>query len=121
MLIEQYAGQFPTWLCPEQVRILPISDKFHEYGNAVLEKLKANGIRATIDERAEKVGYKIREARLDRIPYQIIIGAKEEENNAISLRSRYLGDEGQKDLDAFIDEICKEIRTKEIREIEVED
>lgn len=121
MLIEQYAGQFPTWLCPEQVRILPISDKFHEYGNTVLEKLKANGIRATIDERAEKVGYKIREARLDRIPYQIIIGAKEEENNAISLRSRYLGDEGQKDLDAFIDEICKEIRTKEIREIEVED
>ncbi len=121
MLIEQYAGQFPTWLCPEQVRILPLSDKFHEYGNEVLEKLKANGIRATIDERAEKVGYKIREARLDRIPYQIIVGQKEAESNAISLRSRYLGDEGQKDLDEFIDAICKEIRTKEIREIEVED
>ena len=121
MLIEQYAGQFPTWLCPEQVRILPLSDKFHEYANEVLEKLKANGIRATVDERGEKIGYKIREARLDRVPYQIIVGAQEEENKAISLRSRYLGDEGQKDLDVFVDEICKEIRTKEIREIEVED
>jgi threonyl-tRNA synthetase len=121
MLIEQFAGQFPTWLCPEQVRILPLSEKFHEYGNQVLAKLKENGIRATIDERAEKIGYKIREARLDRIPYQIILGQKEMENNAISLRSRYLGDEGQKDLDTFIDEICKEIRTKAIREIEVEE
>ncbi|NLJ90820.1 MAG: threonine--tRNA ligase [Clostridiales bacterium] len=121
MLIEQFAGQFPTWLCPEQVRILPLSEKFHEYGNKVLAKLKENGIRATIDERAEKIGYKIREARLDRIPYQIILGQKEAENNVISLRSRYLGDEGQKDLDTFIDEICKEIRTKAIREIEVQE
>ena len=121
MLIEQYVGQFPTWLCPEQVRILPISDKFHQYGNEILEKLKANGIRATVDDRAEKIGYKIREARLERIPYQIIIGQKEEESKTISLRSRYLGDEGSKDLDVFINDICKEIRTKEIREIEVED
>ena len=121
MLIEQYVGQFPTWLCPEQVRILPISDKFHQYGNEILEKLKANGIRATVDDRAVKIGYKIREARLERIPYQIIIGQKEEESKTISLRSRYLGDEGSKDLDVFINDICKEIRTKEIREIEVED
>lgn len=121
MLIEQFAGQFPTWLCPEQVRILPISDKFHDYGNKILEELKANGIRASVDERAEKIGYKIREARLERIPYQIIIGQKEKENNAISVRSRYLGDEGTKDLDSFINDICKEVRTKEIREIEIEE
>lgn len=121
MLIEQFAGQFPTWLCPEQVRILPISDKFHDYGNKILEELKANGIRASVDERAEKIGYKIREARLERIPYQIIIGQKEEENNAISVRSRYLGDEGSKDLDDFINDICKEVRTKVIREIEIEE
>lgn len=121
MLIEQYAGQFPTWLCPEQVRILPISDKFQEYGNKILEELRANGIRVTVDARAEKIGYKIREARLDRIPYQIIIGQKEEENKTISLRSRYLGDEGAKDLDTFINDICKEVRTKEIRKIEVEE
>ncbi len=121
MLIEPFAGQFPTWLCPEQVRILPISDKFHDYGNKILEELKANGIRASVDERAEKIGYKIREARLERIPYQIIIGQKEEENNAISVRSRYLGDEGSKDLDDFINDICKEVRTKVIREIEIEE
>ncbi len=121
MLIEQFAGQFPTWLCPEQVRILPISDKFHDYGNKILEELKANGIRASVDERAEKIGYKIREARLERIPYQIIIGQKEKENNAISVRSRYLGDEGTKDLDSFINDICKEVRTKVIREIEIEE
>lgn len=121
MLIEQYAGQFPTWLCPEQVRILPISDKFHKYSNKILEELRANGIRATVDERAEKIGYKIREARLERIPYQIIVGQKEEENNAISLRSRYLGDEGSKDLDSFINDICKEVRTKEIRKTDIEE
>ena len=121
MLIEQFAGQFPTWLCPEQVRILPISDKFHDYGNKILEELRAHGIRASVDERAEKIGYKIREARLERIPYQIIIGQKEEENNAISVRSRYLGDEGSKDLDDFINDICKEVRTKVIREIEIEE
>ena len=119
MLIEQYAGLFPTWLCAEQVRILPISEKVHDYGQKILEELKENNIRATIDQRAEKVGYKIREARLDRVPYMIVIGQKEEEGNVVSVRSRYLGDEGQKPLDTFIDEICKEIRTKEIRKIEI--
>lgn len=120
MLIEQYAGQFPTWLCPEQVRILPISEKFHDYGRKLLEQLKENNIRASIDERAEKIGYKIRESRLDRVPYMLVVGQKEEEENKVSVRSRYLGDEGQKELDTFIDEICKEIRTKEIKKIEVD-
>ncbi len=121
MLIEYYAGQFPTWLSPEQVRILPISDKFNDYANEVLKKLKDNGVAATLDSRSEKLGYKIREARKERLPYQIIVGAQEAEKGTISLRSRYLGDEGEKDLDEFIDNICREIRTKEIREIEVED
>ncbi|HEY9575139.1 MAG TPA: threonine--tRNA ligase [Lachnospiraceae bacterium] len=117
-LIEKYAGKFPTWLCPEQVRVLPISEKFHAYGEKVLAELKRNGIKATMDERAEKIGYKIREARLDKLPYMLVVGAKEEEENVVSVRSRFLGDEGQKSLDAFIDAITKEIRTKEIRKEE---
>lgn len=119
MLIEQYAGQFPTWLCPEQVRILPISEKYHDYAAKVEAELKKNGIRCTVDERAEKIGYKIRETRLDRVPYMFVVGQKEEEEGAVSVRSRFLGDEGSKALEDAIDSICKEIRTKAIREIEV--
>lgn len=114
-LIEKYAGMFPTWLCPEQVRILPISEKYHEYANKVKDQLLNNNVLVTVDERAEKIGYKIREARLDRIPYMLVVGQKEEEEGLVSVRSRYMGDEGQKSLDLFTDEICKEIRTKEIR------
>ena len=120
-LIEKYAGLFPTWLCPEQVRILPISEKYHEYAKQVETTLKENGIRVTVDERAEKIGYKIRETRLDRVPYMLVVGQNEEENKVVSVRSRYLGDEGQKSLDTFVNDICKEIRTKEIRKIEVEE
>ena len=120
-LIEKYAGLFPTWLCPEQVRVLPISEKYQDYAEKVLAALKDNGIKATVDNRAEKIGYKIRETRLARVPYMLVIGQSEEENNVVSVRSRYLGDEGQKSLDDFIDGICKEIRTKEIRKIEVQE
>lgn len=120
-LIEKYAGMFPTWLCPEQVRILPISEKYHDYANKVKEELLNNNVLVTVDERAEKIGYKIREARLERIPYMLIVGQKEEDEGVVSVRSRYLGDEGQKPLGTFIDDITKEIRTKEIREIEVEE
>lgn len=120
-LIEKYAGQFPTWLCPEQVRILPISEKYHDYANKVKEELLKNNVLVTVDERAEKIGYKIREARLDRIPYMLVVGQKEEEEGVVSVRSRFLGDEGQKQLSVFIDDICREIRTKEIRKIEVTD
>ena len=120
-LIEKYAGLFPTWLCPEQVRVLPISDKYADYAKKVEEELKNNGVLATMDTRAEKIGYKIREARLDRVPYILVVGQKEQEEGLVSVRSRYLGDEGQKTLDTFVDEICKEIRTKEIRKIEVQD
>lgn len=118
-LIEKYAGKFPTWLCPEQVRVLPISEKFKDYAEKVLAELKKNGIDATVDNRSEKIGYKIREARLDKLPYMLVVGAKEEEAGKVSVRSRFAGDEGQKDLQEFINDICKEIRTKEIRKEEV--
>ncbi|WP_407691162.1 threonine--tRNA ligase [Ruminococcus gauvreauii] len=119
-LIEKYAGLFPTWLCPEQVRVLPISEKYQDYAAKVEAQLKENGIRCSADNRSEKIGYKIREARLQKIPYMLVVGAQEEEEGVVSVRSRYLGDEGQKTLDSFIDGICREIRTKEIRRIEVE-
>ncbi|HKL79961.1 MAG TPA: threonine--tRNA ligase [Mobilitalea sp.] len=118
-LIEKYAGMFPTWLCAEQVRILPISEKYQDYAKKVKEELLQNNILATIDERAEKIGYKIREARLDRLPYMLVVGQKEEEEGTVSVRSRFLGDEGAKPLNTFISDISKEIRTKEIRKIEV--
>ena len=120
-LIEKYAGKFPTWLCPEQVRVLPISEKYADYAEKVLAELKKNGIDATVDNRSEKIGYKIREARLDKLPYMLVVGAKEEEENKVSVRSRFAGDEGVKDLSEFIDAICKEIRTKEIRKEEPQD
>ncbi|MDD3360605.1 MAG: threonine--tRNA ligase [Hespellia sp.] len=119
-LIEKYAGLFPTWLCPEQVRILPISDKFEAYAEEVEAKLKENGIKCTVDDRTEKIGYKIREARLAKVPYRIVVGEKEMNEGTISVSSRFLGDEGSKSVDEFVDAICKEIRTKEIRKIEVE-
>ncbi|MDY2607981.1 MAG: threonine--tRNA ligase, partial [Lachnospiraceae bacterium] len=119
-LIEKYAGLFPTWLCPEQVRVLPISEKYADYAAKIEKELKNNGIRCSVDNRSEKIGFKIRETRLNRVPYMLVVGQKEEEENKVSVRSRYLGDEGQKDLSDFIDAISKEIRTKEIRKIEVE-
>ena len=119
-LTEKYAGMFPTWLCPEQVRVLPISEKYTDYAEKVQKELKANGIRSSVDGRSEKIGYKIREARLAKVPYMLVVGAKEEEDQVVSVRSRYLGDEGQKPLDEFVNAICKEIRTKEIRKIEVD-
>lgn len=120
-LIEKYAGKFPTWLCPEQVRILPISDKFAAYADQVEKELKKHGILAATDHRAEKIGFKIREARLAKLPYMLIVGQKEEEEGVVSVRSRFLGDEGQKPLDEFIRSITEEIRTKAIRQEEVQE
>ena len=120
-LIEKYAGMFPTWLCPEQVRVIPISEKFHDYAAKVEAQLKENGIRCSVDQRSEKMGYKIREARLARVPYMLIVGAKEEEEGKVSVRSRYLGDEGMKDLGDFLAAIKEEIKNKTIRKIEVQE
>ena len=121
ILIEHFAGAFPTWLAPVQVRVLPISDKYMEYGQKVLAELKEAGIRAEIDTKAEKIGYKICEARLQKIPYMLVVGAKEEEDGVVSVRSRFKGDEGQKGLDAFISDIKEEIKNRENRKVEVEE
>lgn len=120
-LIEKYSGLFPTWLCPEQVRVLPISEKYADYAEKVNAKLVASGVRSSVDGRSEKIGFKIRDARLKRVPYMLVVGEKEQEAGVVSVRSRYEGDEGQKPLDRFIEEICREIRTKEIREIKPQD
>ena len=116
ILVEHFAGKFPTWLAPVQVKILPISDKYTEYGMKIMARLKASGIRCELDERPEKIGYKIREARNERVPYMLVVGQKEEENGLVSVRSRFEGDEGQKDLDTFIAEISREIETRQRRE-----
>ncbi len=120
-LIEKYEGKFPTWLCPEQVRILPISEKYADYAAKVEAQLKKNGVLVTVDNRSEKIGFKIREARLNKVPYMLVVGQKEEEEEKVSVRSRFAGDEGQKTLDEFIDGICREIRTKEIRKVVMEE
>lgn len=120
-LIEKYAGKFPTWLCPEQVRVLPISEKYESYAAKVLKELRAMDIDAEADNRSEKIGFKIREARLARVPYMLVVGQQEEEQGLVSVRSRFAGDEGQKPLAAFIGQICDEIRTKAIRKEEVQE
>ena len=116
ILTEHFAGAFPTWLAPVQVKVLPISDKFEAYARQVEEQLDAVGIRAETDLRSEKIGYKIREAQLQKIPYMLVVGQKEEEAGLVSVRSRFAGDEGQKTLQEFIDAIQEEIREKTIRE-----
>ena len=121
ILIEHFAGAFPTWLAPVQVKVLPISEKHLEYGKKVLAQLEEAGIRAELDERAEKIGYKIREAQMNKIPYMLVVGAKEEEQNLVSVRSRFAGDEGQKDIASFIDAIKEEIQAKVQREVTKED
>ena len=112
VLIEHYAGAFPTWLAPVQVKILTISDKQKEYANSLSEKFLNLGIRAELDEREEKTGYKIREAQLQKIPYMLIIGDKEVESNSVGVRARKEGDIGQMSLDKFISKIQEEIESK---------
>lgn len=114
-LIEKYEGKFPTWLCPEQVRVLPISEKYIDYANEVAAELKRNGVLVTVDARSEKIGYKIRETRNNRVPYMLVLGQQEEESRTVSVRSRFAGDEGVKTLQEFTSAICEEIRTKTIR------
>ena len=115
-LIEKYAGKFPTWLCAEQVRVLPISDKYEDYAQSVCRELKKAGIDATVDSRSEKIGFKIREARLDKLPYMLVVGQQEETDRTVSVRSRFAGDEGAKPLADFIADITEEIRNKTIRQ-----
>ena len=121
ILIEHFAGAFPTWLAPVQVKVLPISDKYMDYAQKVLDELNNSGVRAEIDTRAEKIGYKIREAQMKKIPYMLVVGAKEEEDGLVSVRSRFEGDEGQKSLTDFLAAIKMEIKAKTAREVKKED
>ena len=107
ILVEHYAGAFPVWLSPVQATLLPISDRHAEYARRVLSELKAAGIRATIDERSEKVQMKIREAQLAKIPFMLVVGDKEVESGAVSVRNRKHGDLGAKPVSQFIAEAMK--------------
>lgn len=111
-LLEHYAGKFPVWLAPQQVRILPISDKFMDYANEVKAKLRKHRVRVEIDERQEKVGKKIREAELDRVPYMLVIGEKEATEGKLSIRRQGKGDMGQQSLDEFINMVVDEIQER---------
>lgn len=113
MLIEKYAGAFPTWLAPVQVKLLPISEKYHDYADEVYKELRAHNIKVEADYRAEKIGYKIREARNERVPYILVVGEKEAENKEVAVRSRKNGDEGSIALNEFIERIAKEIANRE--------
>ena len=119
ILIEHFAGAFPTWLAPVQVKVLPISDKYMDYAEKVKAALDAENIRAEVDTRSEKIGYKIREAQKNKIPYMLVVGQKEEEEGVVSVRSRFKGDEGQASLESFIENIKKEIASREARAVEV--
>ena len=121
ILIEHFAGAFPTWLAPVQVKVLPISDKYMDYAENVLAQLKDSGIRAELDSRAEKIGYKIREAQMQKVPYMLVVGAKEEESGLVSVRSRFEGDEGQKSTAEFIAALKEEIAQKVAREVKHSD
>ena len=113
LLIEKYAGAFPVWLAPVQVKLLPISEKYHDYADEVFAALKAQGIRVEADFRAEKIGYKIREARNERVPYLIVVGEKEAANREVAVRSRKNGDEGAMSLESFIETLFKQHDSKE--------
>ncbi|MCB1206999.1 MAG: threonine--tRNA ligase [Verrucomicrobiae bacterium] len=114
VLIEHFAGKFPTWLSPEQVRVLPISDKFIESASEVAAILRAEGVRVTVDDSSDKVGAKIRLAQLERIPYMLIIGAKEQESNQVSIRHRDRGDEGALAVGEFRDRVVAEVRSRSL-------
>ncbi len=112
ILTEHFAGAFPVWLAPVQVKILPIADKHHEYGNSIFNVMDQNNIRTEIDSRTEKIGYKIRESQLQKIPYMLILGDKEIDDSTVSVRSRKEGDLGSMTVEKFIDKILNEIGTK---------
>jgi threonyl-tRNA synthetase len=112
LLIEKYAGAFPTWLSPVQVKILPLIEKHFDYASGLKKKMMDAGLRAEVDFRNEKIGYKIREAQLEKIPYMLVIGDKEMENGMVAVRSRKEGDLGVMGSDAFIEKIIQEVKIR---------
>ena len=113
-IIEEYKGRFPLWLSPTQVKILPISDEQLEYAKTIERELLKNKIRVKVDSRAEKIGYKIREAELERVPYMLILGKKEVEEKVLSIRRRGNKENEVMDLERFVTKLLKEIEEKEI-------
>ena len=112
ILIEHFAGAFPVWLAPVQVKILPISEKYMDYAEKVSDQLDEAGVRVELDRRGEKIGYKIREAQKEKVPYMLIVGQQEEENGLVAVRTRAGGDEGQMSLEAFLGRLLQEVREK---------
>jgi len=112
ILIEHFAAAFPLWLAPEQIRILTVSEKFGDYGHAVLSKLQSSGLRASLDNRSEKIGAKIREGRLDLVSYLAVVGAKEAENDSVALRSRKDGELGEVSVDAVVEKLNEEVKMR---------
>jgi threonyl-tRNA synthetase len=116
VLIEHFGGDFPAWLAPEQVRLVPISEKTLDHSRALLARFKAEGIRAVLDEHNDKLGAKIRRAELDKVPYTLVIGQKEAEANSVSVRSRARGDEGVMTVDAYLAKVKAEITSRALPE-----
>jgi len=114
ILIEHFAAAFPLWLAPEQIRLLTVSEKFDDYANTVLQQLQSTGLRATLDNRSEKIGAKIREGRLDLVPYLAVVGAKEEENGTVALRSRKEGELGEVNVGAVVEKLVREVKGREL-------
>jgi threonyl-tRNA synthetase len=112
LLIEHYAGAFPLWLAPIQARVLPIADRHAAYGRTVAAQLAAAGLRAELDERQEKIGYKIREAQLQKIPYMLVIGDREAAEGTVAVRTRTGGDQGGRTVDAFVASALEEVRAR---------
>jgi threonyl-tRNA synthetase len=115
VLIEHYAGAFPIWLAPVQAVIIPISEKHHDYARQVMQRLAAAGIRVEVDERNEKMGYKIRAAQTAKIPYMLVVGDKEVQSGAVSVRNRFLGDEGSQSLESFMEKIEGFVKDRTVR------
>ena len=112
VLIEHYAGAFPTWLAPVQAKLIPIGEDQHEYANALFEQLREANIRVEVDDRNEKLGFKIRDAQVHKVPYMLVIGGKEVEAKTVAVRTRAGGDEGTMPIDAFVARITEEIRER---------
>jgi threonyl-tRNA synthetase len=112
ILIEHYSGDFPPWLASTAAKVLPLSEKFVEYGQSVVDKLRAAGVRAILDDSDEKLGYKIRRAEMEKVPYALIVGGREEEAGAVGVRKRKEGDLGAMPVEAFVERVKEEISSR---------
>jgi threonyl-tRNA synthetase len=114
ILIEHFAGAFPLWLAPEQVRVLPVSERFTDYGRKVEAELKAHGFRVTLDSRPEKIGYKIREAQLEKVPYMLVVGDKEQTAGTVAVRERTAGDQGALSVSELIGKLTVQVNERRL-------